>query len=175
MSDSLNPPDSHIFVLTDNGVFPNNERLPLVIYRRVFPAGESDASRFEELFLENGWSGCWRDGIHAYHHYHSTAHEALGVAAGSGIIQFGGEQGIALEMKSGDALVIPAGVAHKSLNASEDFLVVGAYPKGQQFDMCTGKPVERPQADENIARAPLPKTDPFYGTTGPLMEHWKPY
>jgi uncharacterized protein YjlB len=35
-----------------------------------------------------------------------------------------------------------------------------------------GQPKERPQADENIKRVPLPALDPVYGAHGPLQEHW---
>jgi long-chain acyl-CoA synthetase len=41
----------------------------------------------------NGWSGTWRNGIYAFHHYHSTSHEVLGIAAGSAAVRFGGEGG----------------------------------------------------------------------------------
>jgi len=50
--------------------------------------------------------------------------------------------------------------------------VVGAYPNGVEWDMNYGQPKERPQADENIARIPLPELDPVYGSNGPLYEHW---
>ena len=54
-----------------------------------------------------------------------------------------------------------------------DFLVVGAYPPGQYWDLCRGAPGERPQTLENIARVPLPPTDPIYGQAGPLLEYWQ--
>jgi len=50
----------------------------------------------------------------------------------------------------------PAGVAHKNLGQSSTFAVVGAYPDGQHWDMNTGKPGERPRADQRIARVMLP-------------------
>ena len=31
---------------------------------------------------------------------------------------------------------------------------------------------ERPDADRNIERIPLPSQDPVYGEQGPLVEHW---
>ena len=70
-------------------------------------------------------------------------------------------------------MILPAGTAHKNLGASADFGVVGAYPEGQEMDMCYGKPGERPEADRNIEEVPKPKTDPVYGTAGPLLELWK--
>lgn len=76
-------------------------------------------------------------------------------------------------MSRGDVVVIPAGVAHKNLGASPGFALVGAYPAGQLWDMMYGKPGERPRADENIARVPLPEADPVYGAGGPLLAHWR--
>ena len=40
------------------------------------------------------------------------------------------------------------------------------------MDMCYGKKGERPRADENIARVPLPATDPLCGEQGPRREEW---
>jgi uncharacterized protein YjlB len=79
---------------------------------------------------------------------------------------------VIFEVGAGDVVVIPAGVAHKSLEASRDFCAVGAYPVGQQWDSCTGGPGERPQADVDIAGVPLPQADPVYGPQGPLMTYW---
>src|SRR5581483_10867523 len=114
----------------------------------------------------------WRDGIYTYHHYHSTAHEVLGVFNGSATVQFGGEHGLKQKVNAGDVIIIPAGVAHKNLGASSAFGVVGAYPRGQTWDMNYGRAEERPRADENIVHVALPKRDPVYGSGGPLTEHW---
>lgn len=155
-------------------MIPNNGRLPLIIYRDALRLPEKEpASMVERLLRSNTWGGTWRDGIYTYHHYHSTAHEALAVFLGSAKVQFGGKSGITQSLRAGDVVIIPAGVAHKKLGASHDFAVVGAYPAGQQWDMCYGNAGERPAADENIARVPLPKADPIFGPEGPLMEHWK--
>jgi uncharacterized protein YjlB len=76
------------------------------------------------------------------------------------------------EVNKGDAVIIPAGVAHKRISSSFDFRVVGAYPQGQMWDMNYGKDSERPQADINIQKVPLPSSDPIYGNNGPLMSEW---
>jgi uncharacterized protein YjlB len=39
--------------------------------------------------------------------------------------------------------------------------------------MNTGRPGERPAADERIARVPLPAADPVFGESGPLVALWK--
>jgi uncharacterized protein YjlB len=70
-------------------------------------------------------------------------------------------------------VVIPAGVAHKRLQSSPDFGVVGAYPQGQMWDMCYGREGERPETDRNIAGVPDPERDPIFGAHGPLCEIWK--
>ena len=47
------------------------------------------AAVFEDLFESNGWGDMWRDGIYDWVHYHSRTHEVLGIARGSGKVQFG--------------------------------------------------------------------------------------
>ena len=59
---------------------PNNPRLPLVVYRGALDIGPGATAACEMLFAGNGWSGGWRGGVYPYHHYHSTAHEALGIS-----------------------------------------------------------------------------------------------
>jgi uncharacterized protein YjlB len=168
----LQPPDVTVVPLTDDGTFPNNDRLPLLVYRAAFAPAARSASAIEAVFRQNRWGGAWRNGIYAYHHYHSTAHEALGVARGAARVQLGGPEGETFDVAAGDVLILPAGVAHKNLGASSDFLVVGAYPAGQDWDMNTGQPGERPQADQNIKQVPLPPIDPVYGGNGPLSARW---
>ena len=157
----------------DDGVVPNNARLPLVVYRGVLESGPSAAPACETLFAGNGWSGGWRGGVYPYHHYHSTAHEVLGIAAGSARVRLGGEQGQTVELYAGDVVVIPAGVAHKRESASADLLVIGAYPKGQHPDICRAEPGARGKALGNIAAVPLPAADPVSGGAGPLLECWR--
>jgi uncharacterized protein YjlB len=172
-NERANAPTVLTFGLCDDGRIPNS-KLPLLIYPKAVKLTSRDpASTFEELFTANRWGSTWRDGIYTYHHYHSTAHEVLGVFSGTATVQLGGEGGIKQKINAGDVLVIPAGVAHKNLGASSDFGVVGAYPPGQDWDMNYGRPQERPLADENIARVPLPEMDPVHGAGGPLLEHWR--
>ena len=160
-------------LLTDDGTYPNNERLPLLFYTGVITLAAGNAARtIEELFHVHHWGSSWRNGIFNYHHYHSTAHEVLGVYSGTARVQLGGPQGSVFEVRPGDVIVIPAGIAHRNLGSSPDFALVGAYPDGQNCDMNYGENSERPRADRNIAGVPLPGMDPVFGATGPLMKLW---
>lgn len=163
--------EEHLF--EDDGRVPNNPVLPLVVYRGVLATGSGAATRCEALFAGNGWSGGWRNGIYAHHHYHSTAHEVLGIAAGSARVRLGGEAGKIVELRAGDVVVIPAGVAHKSEGASPDLVVVGAYPGGHGPDMRTPGARERERVLANIAEVPLPDCDPVCGKPGPLLDRWR--
>lgn len=156
----------------DDGTFPNS-RLPLLFYEEALPRNGVGPEQFEALFAENGWPPAWRSSVFTYHHFHSTAHETLGVAAGSARLMLGGPEGRVFDVEAGDAIVIPAGVAHRRLDSSGDFLVVGCYPPGQSWDLLRGEPGERPGADHNIARVPLPRTDPVGGENGPLVQRWR--
>jgi uncharacterized protein YjlB len=157
----------------DDGTFPNNSKLPVIIYKGAFLLHpDEDAPAINEVFEKNNWKNSWEAGIFDYHHYHSITHEVLGVVCGTADIQLGGPEGVCVEVVRGDVVLIPAGVAHKCLKASGDFSVVGAYPNGKDYDLNKGQPGDRPKADENILRVELPDNDPVYGTIGPLKEHW---
>jgi uncharacterized protein YjlB len=155
------------------GNFPNNPRLPLILYRQAIRLEEGDASAVESCFEQHDWGNSWRNGIYTYHHYHSTAHEVLGIYRGKAKVQLGGPEGLKVELSAGDVVIIPAGVAHKNLDASADFACVGAYPPGQNFDMNYGKEGERPQADKQIAQLALPDTDPVFGKDGLVLQEWQ--
>jgi uncharacterized protein YjlB len=168
-----NPPNVTSYLLPDDGRIPNNPTLPLLIFSGALQLPEQDPASFcERLYQTNGWGNGWRNGIYSFHHYHSTAHEMLAIARGQVRVHFGGESGPRLSVKAGDVVIIPAGVGHKNLGGSGDLLVIGAYPPGQTWDLLRGEASDRPQALLNIARVPLPQTDPIYGSDGPLLVHW---
>lgn len=171
---TLLPEQTGIYFLDDDGVFPNNEYLPVVVYEHAFQvSNEEDAADGLEKLLEgNHWHHPWRNGIYDYHHYHSTAHEVLLCYAGSATVQLGGPMGVVLEFRQGDVWILPAGTAHMCLAASGDFKCIGAYPEDQMFDINYGKPEERSKAMEQIEHLPHPKSDPVYGPEGPLAFHW---
>jgi uncharacterized protein YjlB len=156
----------------DDGTYPNSA-LPLLFYEEAVSRGVADPEAMETLFAANGWPPAWRASVFTYHHYHSTAHETLGVARGSARLMLGGPEGREFDVEPGDVIVIPAGVAHRRLDSSGDFLVVGCYPPGQNWDLLRGDVGDRPHADHNIARVPVPITDPAGGAFGPLLTHWR--
>lgn len=155
----------------DDGRIPNS-RLPLLHYPAVLARGDASAEAMEELLAKTGWPPRWRASIFTYHHFHSTAHEVLGVASGDAWVQMGGPMGRELRIFAGDVVVIPAGVGHCRLSSSADFFVVGGYPPGADWDLMRGQVGERPEADRNIAAVPLPETDPVSGATGLLLDLW---
>lgn len=157
----------------DDGIMPNN-RLPLLIYEAAVPSGEASAERMEAMFAAGGWPPAWRYTVYPFHHYHSNVHEVLGIAAGSARLMLGGPKGRVFEVSAGDVIVIPAGVGHRQLSKSDDFLVVGGYPQGSPAaDLLRGESGERPGADQRISAVPIPQTDPVTGASFPLFEHWR--
>ncbi len=179
----LQTPQVAHYVLHDDDTYPDNvaagAKLPLLVYQSALTLPEENPQAVIEALLEaHQGGGTWRNGIYSFHHYHSTAHEVLGVYRGTAKVQLGGEEGVVLAVEPGDVVIIPAGVAHKNLGTSADFCVVGAYPLGQHPDMQRGyrslgeKSEERSRIYQAIANVPLPQADPIYGEQGPLMEHW---
>ena len=157
------------FLFADDGDIPNSS-LKLIVYDKAITTGTGDpAAAFEALFGRHGWGGSWRNGIFPFHHYHSTAHEVLGIAKGAAEVRFGGEGGTTLHVTAGDAVLIPAGVGHKRLSATPDLLVIGAYPGGQWADLMREGAEDKAGIRARIAAVKLPAADPV---GGPMREVW---
>lgn len=162
-------PDLETLELSPNRWVPNNQRLPVLLYRRAFNDAEM-ADQMESTFQNNLWPAQWRNGVYTFHHYHSTAHEVLGIAAGGAQLVLGGEGGHDVHVSAGDVLVLPTGTGHYLAKAEPGFLVIGAYPVGQHWDICRGAP--DPEAIERMRHLPFPAMDPVTGKNGKLVRRW---
>jgi len=167
------------FYLQENGTIPNNPALPVVVYRKVFSEQTADKHKqLQHCFEQSGWKGIWKNGLYDYHHFHSASHEVLGIASGSAEVELGGDRGKTLVLEAGDVIVLPAGTGHRRMSASDNLVVIGAYPPGQEdYDVCRSKADhhKRDRAGDiagAIAAVPLPQSDPVYGASGPLLELW---
>ena len=125
-----------------------------------------------KAFAANGWSNAWRDGIFTYHHFHSVAHEVLGIARGEVQVTLGGPAGRTATLSAGDVVVIPAGVAHRNVGQSNRLAVVGAYPGGADYDTRRGDPAEYEVAKEAAASVSPDVGDPVTGGDGALKRLW---
>jgi uncharacterized protein YjlB len=154
------------FTFADDGAIPNSP-LPLTVYRGAVPA---DAVAIEAVFAANRWPPAWRNGVYPFHHFHSTAHEVLGVARGEVSVLFGGPDGEVLTLRAGDVVVVPAGVGHCNRGQSEDLLIVGGYPdNGPGPDLRRGEADEHDEVVKNIRGVKVPGADPVGGG---LLRAW---
>ena len=181
--------------LTESDGMPNNDKLPLILYRGAVDLGDEEPETvFEKIFAQHRWGNGFQGDTFPFHHYHSVAHEVVGFARGRAEIQFGGPAGPIHQVQAGDAVVIPAGVGHRRLDETPGFSSVGAYPPGQSPDLCvmseSDARIARQRPDmgnlkvsvigENelqatrasIAGTALPETDPILGNSGPIMTLW---
>ncbi len=157
--------------LSRNGWMPNNEHLPVVLYRRAFQPSGDAAATMEQTFGRNAWPAQWRNGVYSFHHFHSTAHEVLGFAAGRARLILGGDGGHEITVEAGDVVVLPTGTGHCRLEADPAFLVIGAYPAGQQWDICRSAPDAI--ATQRMLHLSFPQSDPVTGADGPLPTLWR--
>src|SRR4051812_27559200 len=85
---------------------PNNT-LPALLFRGILaPSAAGKGQRFRQAFKKNRWTGLWTDTIYDYTHFHSNAHEVLGIAEGKVTVRLGGEDGRLFRLKAGDMLVL---------------------------------------------------------------------
>lgn len=163
-----------LFYCGDDAEFPGNS-LPVILYRNALHLPPIfKALYIRRLFASHDWSNSWNSGVFTYSHYHSITHEVLGFFRGSTTIHLGGPYGHNINVRKGDVLIIPAGVAHKNLGKEYQVKCIGAYPGGRGYDINTGATGERPRTDHNIHALPLPGEDPLYGSGEGLPKIWMP-
>ncbi|CUH40967.1 putative protein containing double-stranded beta helix domain protein [Jannaschia seosinensis] len=159
------------FLLDRHDWVPNNPDLPVLHYHEgLQQAGALAPDDAEELLGRNGWPADWRNGIFSWHHYHSTAHEVLAAYDGRARVILGGPGGREVEFATGDVVVLPAGTGHCLIEAGSRFKIIGAYPAGQDWDICRDAPDEAML--RRIAEVPFPESDPLEGPDGALPKLW---
>lgn len=147
--------------MKDDGTFPNNLHYPTILLKSPFCGTEKEA---ENLIVAGGWTRPWAWGIFPYHHYHSTAWELLLCVRGQAEVKLGGETGPIVSIQKGDLVYIPPGFAHKQIESSGGFTLLGAYPTvgcTGPVDVLRGVPTARERA--NIDACVPPQTDPILG------------
>jgi uncharacterized protein YjlB len=170
--DLITQPQSIFF--TPDAKIPNNPDLPVLVHKGILDRQTADKEKvFRRHFEQNGWRGNWTGFVFDYHHFHTTSHECLAIGKGHITLMIGGENGKEFDLEAGDMIVLPAGTGHRMISSSENLIVVGVYPEGQEnYDICRSLS-QCPGAEEKIANLARPATDPFYGTRGPLLKEWK--
>lgn len=140
--------------------YPSNT-LEVLLYKQAMHAITQE--KVCTLFEQNGWEPPWFNGIYNYHHFHSEAHEVLAVTRGSISVQLGGPGGEIFHLTMGDIILLPAGVAHKRIESSEDYEIAGSYPSGQSPDLRKGSHEEWEEVLNNISKVKLWKKNPVTG------------
>lgn len=170
---AVTPGDVIHDIIMPEGFFPNNPQYPLLIYQQTFSASHESPQTIQGWLKQNNWGHAWVDSIYDFHHYHSNTHEVLVIISGHCQAQFGGDKGAVYMVNQGDVVILPVGVAHKSVSMSVDFKCIGAYPFDVGYDMNYGKAEEYSKAIEAIKQVGLPKKDPIFGDHGLLFNYWQ--
>jgi len=163
-------PTLHVFE-PDGGV--PNSRLPLAFWRSRLPADARSGPAANALFRKNGWQGTWVYTVFPFWHFHTRGHEALACVAGRARIGFGGDHGIEVDVAVGDVCVIPAGVGHRRLDSSPDFLMAGGYPPDQEGNIIRIGDLDDGTIAGEIAALALPETDPISGQVDGVVAAWR--
>ncbi len=163
---------SQIRLFEPAGGIPNSV-LPLVLWKGRLPADAREGGTACALYRRNGWSGTWVYTVYPFWHFHTHGHEVLGCVAGRARIGFGGDDGMMVDVEPGDVAVVPAGVGHRKLSASDDFLMAGGYPPGQQGNIVRPGELADGRLAAEIERVRLPETDPVTGLSDGVVAIWR--
>ncbi|KAI9714588.1 MAG: hypothetical protein M1812_006393 [Candelaria pacifica] len=170
-------PETYLFQATPH--VPNS-LLPVLLYRSVLQPNPT-ASTTREALEKNNWlqGGVFK--TFTAHHFHSVTHECYAVFKGSSKLLLGRgplddpEGGIEVDVRIGDVIVLPAGVAHCSLSSEGEYEYLGLYPKGSPHwdnNFCKAGPGETEEKARTCRKVPLPDCDPVFGSSGPLVNIW---
>lgn len=158
-------------IFDPRGGVPNSD-LPLLLWKGRLPVECREGEAACALYRRNGWGGTWVYTVYPFWHFHTRGHEVLSCVAGQARIGFGGDGGMVADIDVGDVAIIPAGVGHRKLEASADFLMAGGYPPGQEGNIVRPGDFDRDTAVAEIRRVPLPETDPITGGADGVVALW---
>ncbi|KAL6890916.1 hypothetical protein GGI43DRAFT_415122 [Trichoderma evansii] len=167
------PPSVECYLLPPTNDVPNNQ-LPVILYRDVLPEPRNEETTTNFL-TAYGWEkrGTW--GHISMRHFHPNTHECYGIFQGNSTLLLGkikDGEGIQIDVRTGDVIVLPAGTAHSSLESYGDYRYIGVYPKEcPKWISESGKQPATSFASM-IREVPTPKADPVYGKQGPLVALW---
>ncbi|KAL1792254.1 hypothetical protein ACET3X_010005 [Alternaria dauci] len=158
---------------------PNNI-LPVLIYRGVLPT-PVNSELTKRLCEGNDWEKRGEWGEITIPHFHPNTHECYAILRGSSRLALGRSKehdatdGIEINIHTGDVIVIPAGVSHRSLESEGDFRYIGVYPKAAprwRNNHCEEhEPMDALR--QEIDSVAIPDSDPVFGRAGPLCQIWK--
>jgi len=154
--------DIQMHVLEARDGIPNSA-LPLVLVRGGLPGSARQGEAACALFAKNGWAGNWVYTVYPFWHFHTLGHEVLGCVSGRARLGFGGDGGLETVVEPGDVCIIPAGVGHRRIEASADFLVAEGYPPDQRGNIVRPGEIGQDLVEREIASVALPETDPISG------------
>src|SRR5699024_9249746 len=162
--------------LNEEKPYPNNP-LPVLFFENVLAGAleeEYNGDDVLQLFTNNGYTNGWRNEIIDQPLLQSTAHVALACTEGQLRVQLGGENGEMLPIRKRDVLRLPAGTAHKKLEATANHEIVGAYPlNDSDYDFQYGDASDYEMIKKSIKNVNLPDTDPVTGAPGNIQQFWE--
>ncbi len=166
-------------LLEEDRPYPNSA-FPVLYYPEAFKEITNNDNPEREVIEKLGqhlYKRDWVDGIFPYHHFHNNTHEVLVCIEGEASVQLGGPNGKTVTFSKGDVLLLPAGTAHKRIEASDDFEIVGAYPDGIDYQTYREEDVASEEIYEKVrqesAKVPVPENDPVQGQEGAVQKYWK--
>lgn len=150
-----------------------NSVLPLVLWKARLPREAREGRAAGALYRRNGWGGTWVYTVYPFWHFHTRGHEVLGCVGGRARIGFGGEAGIVVDVEQGDVALVPAGVGHRKLDASGDFLMAGGYPPGQEGNIVRPGHLDDQRIAAELREVALPESDPVSGLFDGVVDIWR--